>query len=133
MIRQPPRSTRTDTLFPYTTLFRSIAVRIQIGERQIFQLGPDEIDTETLRDRCIDVERLACDAATLVAGHVDKRAHVVTAIREFEQDNAQSLRPRQQQIATNHRLHLSEEGGVEHSGLAYPCRQDSAGATEIGG
>src|SRR3546814_11907291 len=25
MIRRPPRSTRTDTLFPYTTLFRSIA------------------------------------------------------------------------------------------------------------
>src|SRR3546814_1307649 len=27
MIRRPPRSTRTDTLFPYTTLFRSIASR----------------------------------------------------------------------------------------------------------
>src|SRR3546814_4770624 len=26
MIRQPPRSTRTDTLFPYTTLFRSANV-----------------------------------------------------------------------------------------------------------
>src|SRR3546814_16561099 len=26
MIRRPPRSTRTDTLFPYTTLFRSEAV-----------------------------------------------------------------------------------------------------------
>src|SRR3546814_12994074 len=26
MIRRPPRSTRTDTLFPYTTLFRSHAV-----------------------------------------------------------------------------------------------------------
>src|SRR3546814_20587720 len=26
MIRRPPRSTRTDTLFPYTTLFRSIAL-----------------------------------------------------------------------------------------------------------
>src|SRR3546814_19973976 len=26
MIRRPPRSTRTDTLFPYTTLFRSIDV-----------------------------------------------------------------------------------------------------------
>src|SRR3546814_5800457 len=26
MIRRPPRSTRTDTLFPYTTLFRSPAV-----------------------------------------------------------------------------------------------------------
>src|SRR3546814_10300376 len=30
MIRRPPRSTRTDTLFPYTTLFRSIA-RTKVG------------------------------------------------------------------------------------------------------
>src|SRR3546814_18731902 len=28
MIRRPPRSTRTDTLFPYTTLFRSLTVRV---------------------------------------------------------------------------------------------------------
>src|SRR3546814_9841956 len=28
MIRRPPRSTRTDTLFPYTTLFRSVACHI---------------------------------------------------------------------------------------------------------
>src|SRR3546814_6284634 len=27
MIRRPPRSTRTDTLFPYTTLFRSIILQ----------------------------------------------------------------------------------------------------------
>src|SRR3546814_15638533 len=27
MIRRPPRATRTDTLFPYTTLFRSTARR----------------------------------------------------------------------------------------------------------
>src|SRR3546814_4637389 len=27
MIRRPPRSTRTDTLFPYTTLFRSLSDR----------------------------------------------------------------------------------------------------------
>src|SRR3546814_1530719 len=32
MIRRPPRSTRTDTLFPYTTLFRSVIARI--GRRQ---------------------------------------------------------------------------------------------------
>src|SRR3546814_6733811 len=29
MIRRPPRSTRTDTLFPYTTLFRSTAVSVR--------------------------------------------------------------------------------------------------------
>src|SRR3546814_18531437 len=36
MIRRPPRSTRTDTLFPYTTLFRSLrqlTVAPAVGER----------------------------------------------------------------------------------------------------
>src|SRR3546814_12259402 len=32
MIRRPPRSTRTDTLFPYTTLFRSLQVLSVRGE-----------------------------------------------------------------------------------------------------
>src|SRR3546814_2886620 len=31
MIRRPPRSTRTDTLFPYTTLFRSFWMRNLVG------------------------------------------------------------------------------------------------------
>src|SRR3546814_9808324 len=37
MIRRPPRSTRTDTLFPYTTLFRSIVARpdTRWGERPV--------------------------------------------------------------------------------------------------
>src|SRR3546814_4933657 len=34
MIRRPPRSTRTDTLFPYTTLFRSRPVRAGRGIRR---------------------------------------------------------------------------------------------------
>src|SRR3546814_13690158 len=33
MIRRPPRSTRTDTLFPYTTLFRSLSYGELAGER----------------------------------------------------------------------------------------------------
>src|SRR3546814_4891392 len=32
MIRRPPRSTRTDTLFPYTTLFRSVG---RAGVREV--------------------------------------------------------------------------------------------------
>src|SRR3546814_9734806 len=34
MIRRPPRSTRTDTLFPYTTLFRSRRKAGRLGSRQ---------------------------------------------------------------------------------------------------
>src|SRR3546814_4219776 len=36
MIRPPPRSTRTDTLFPYTTLFRSVDVN---RLREVFAIG----------------------------------------------------------------------------------------------
>src|SRR3546814_9533481 len=35
MIRRPPRATRTDTLFPYTTLFRSL----EAGQRVIVMIG----------------------------------------------------------------------------------------------
>src|SRR3546814_9955260 len=36
MIRRPPRSTRTDTLFPYTTLFRSAPV---VHEGRTYQIA----------------------------------------------------------------------------------------------
>src|SRR3546814_1662498 len=32
MIRRPPRSTRTDTLFPYTTLFRSLMPDLSVAD-----------------------------------------------------------------------------------------------------
>src|SRR3546814_15022287 len=48
MIRRPPRSTRTDTLFPYTTLFRSCA----------FLVRPQGAD----RDAGFQIENFAGDA-----------------------------------------------------------------------
>src|SRR3546814_10011950 len=48
MIRRPPRSTRTDTLFPYTTLFRSVAPGVPgCGEFRVRQRHP----ARTLQDR----------------------------------------------------------------------------------
>src|SRR3546814_8089504 len=58
MIRRPPRSTRTDTLFPYTTLFRSHGLHsyaihqwpgirhsaIYDGGRTVADIRPDERD-----------------------------------------------------------------------------------------
>src|SRR3546814_17757306 len=40
MIRRPPRSTRTDTLFPYTTLFRSESVAL-VPEREDDEIHSD--------------------------------------------------------------------------------------------
>src|SRR3546814_3921818 len=39
MIRRPPRSTRTDTLFPYTTLFRSLGIDTRRLDRWTFAVG----------------------------------------------------------------------------------------------
>src|SRR3546814_1725613 len=45
MIRLPPRSTRTDTLFPYTTLFRSFTMAkvIEALQRPALILAPNKI------------------------------------------------------------------------------------------
>src|SRR3546814_11893284 len=58
MIRRPPRSTRTDTLFPYTTLFRSPYGRVSDGRtghggakrpRAVYPRLPDIAGTATDR------------------------------------------------------------------------------------
>src|SRR3546814_4765261 len=53
MIRRPPRSTRTDTLFPYTTLFRSVDgpfAKPVVGDRLTGgAIGVDEITVEGLQ------------------------------------------------------------------------------------
>src|SRR3546814_731124 len=56
MIRRPPRTTRTDTLFPYTTLFRSRLVALagdgdRLAQRQDRRGQPDRLADPQARDR----------------------------------------------------------------------------------
>src|SRR3546814_2467511 len=61
MIRRPPRSKRTDTLFPYTTLFRS--------DRRIVERAVKPAERrQSLRDKCLHVLFL-CDVAPEIGGH----------------------------------------------------------------
>src|SRR3546814_15534110 len=62
MIRRPPRSTRTDTLFPYTTLFRSV-VR---GDRIVGEGWNQPIG---MRDPSAHAEMLAMRAAAQTLGN----------------------------------------------------------------
>src|SRR3546814_2068680 len=71
MIRRPPRSTRTDTLFPYTTLFRSdLAMLLEVHQ----PIGHGEI---------VDVEQrpAALEGGRIFAVRVDH--HDMTLRREF--------------------------------------------------
>src|SRR3546814_20750315 len=65
MIRRPPRSTRTDTLFPYTTLFRSSdearaigqhLIQATIGRIQLRQYCLAEQPDATLKMKAIDAD-----------------------------------------------------------------------------
>src|SRR3546814_10986120 len=64
MLRRPPRSTRTDTLFPYTTLFRS---RVHIARRYVraIDLQRDHLDPGALEGYVLTPS--ARDAATRLA------------------------------------------------------------------
>src|SRR3546814_2694309 len=73
MIRRPPRSTRTDTLFPYTTLFRStrelrvqrpVLVELQVHGALLPGLAP------------FQSQQLALDSATsIVPDRANRRNH----------------------------------------------------------
>src|SRR3546814_4469629 len=44
MIRRPPRSTRTDTLCPYTTLFRSVGMIVALKPGNIGSIGNNGVE-----------------------------------------------------------------------------------------
>src|SRR3546814_1522440 len=83
MIRRPPRSTRTDTLFPYTTLFRSVArqaggcspdtaPRLDPRDAAPFKLGNDPV-----RHLVIEVGARLCGRFPILSARatVDLLAH----------------------------------------------------------
>src|SRR3546814_2586778 len=78
MIRRPPRSTLTDTLFPYTTLFRSM---VALGEAGI--------------DRALD-RRAVRDAAA--GRHIGRQLRPVGGV---------DAQPADDQIALRHRIDLA--------------------------
>src|SRR3546814_13010048 len=54
MIRRPPRSTRTDTLFPYTTLFRSFGVDLVLVQ-PVVDRGRQFEDVREARLHALDI------------------------------------------------------------------------------
>src|SRR3546814_2539676 len=93
MLRRPPRSTRTDTLFPYTTLFRSLGL----------VLGADD------RDHAVAVENRDDVAADQIEPVGDLVEPVLRAALE---DDELVLDPGEQCLAQAH--HVPGARGIEH-------------------
>src|SRR3546814_1827498 len=103
MIRRPPRSTRTDTLFPYTTLFRSPVVRTEDEDRVVVASRGAEISDQaadilihSVNHRGIDFHlsrfNLSLGRAELAPGC---RVRPQGRGRDVVTDQAQSLHSRQ--------------------------------------
>src|SRR3546814_1193825 len=80
MIRRPPRSTRTDTLFPYTTLFRS---------------GAHAVDGEQLRAHIHQLQALQEHAGLVVLHLADRRQ---LAVADQAEGVAHRARAEQRQL-----------------------------------
>src|SRR3546814_8936727 len=88
MIRRPPRSTRTDTLFPYTTLFRSArracrhhadrACRGVLAEQRALR-SPQHLDAREVEEgglclaRAAGIDAVDIERHRLVEGEVGRR------------------------------------------------------------
>src|SRR3546814_8865417 len=73
MIRRPPRSTRTDTLFPYTTLFRSVRL-------DALQVDDPRNPTGFLRGLLLRIGRHAAFLRLVLTGRVNLTAPKITPI-----------------------------------------------------
>src|SRR3546814_19419007 len=66
MIRRPPRSTRTDTLFPYTTLFRSQGIVIEL-------ISQEMVDSSAIEGEVLDRASVQSSIARQLGFVSDKR------------------------------------------------------------
>src|SRR3546814_13064146 len=79
MIRRPPRSTRTDTLFPYTTLFRpdqrGLLALLQLYRKLPAGRRPDRQWRRQLRRPLSAADRHAVRSGREVAAHAEHAGH----------------------------------------------------------
>src|SRR3546814_7186456 len=98
MIRLPPRSTRTDTLFPYTTLFRSInGIAAQLQElcrRLRFKPEIARFALHVLEYRQAIVDRSGADIVNIVVepAMIGRRTEAVAAARSMQRGDRKSTR-----------------------------------------
>src|SRR3546814_13377399 len=84
MIRRPPRSTRTDTLFPYATLFGSADAGVHARHRQLDAAPIDALGAGELR------QELAVAAADVE--HAGVRCHHLGDQPEVDAEDRKSTR-----------------------------------------
>jgi hypothetical protein len=69
-----------------------------VPEGEVLELLVDRIETQPIRDRRVNLERLARDAPALHGLDGVERSHIVKPVRELDQDDAHVARHREQHL-----------------------------------
>ena len=107
---------RVDVLQPLGSALRDVGgellvlARVHVLEREVLELDLDPLDPEPVREGRVDLHRLGRDALLLLRREVAERAHVVEAIAQLDQDDADIARHREQHLAEVLRLLLLARG-----------------------
>src|SRR3546814_15825355 len=95
MIRRPPRSTRTDTLFPYTTLFRSLPGGI-CAECLAARYHPDRLGDR--RSGCYSVQPRRSEEHTSELQSLMRISYAVFCLKKKKQNNKKNKKVRDTSI-----------------------------------
>ena len=101
-----------------------VPLRVEHREREVFELPLHVADAEPVRERCVDVDGLLRDALLLLLRERRDRAHVVEAVGELDDEDADVLRHRDEHLA--HRRGLLRFLRVEVDALELRDTVDDA-------
>ncbi len=76
-----------------------VAAGMERGEGEVLEFRLERVDTEAVRERCVDLEGLARLLDALVLAHVAERAHVVQPVGELHHEDAEITRHRDDELA----------------------------------
>src|SRR3546814_2240314 len=120
MVRRPPRSTRTDTLFPYTTLFRSAAALansdVDLSAEQLQIVADIAISQAELAGKLLPAVTALGESADKVIDHIDaitRNALRSATLQRTEQATGDELDPHAWQPDLMDRLAAST--GIDHT------------------
>ena len=115
--------TSLDVALALGLLLRDVALElvvdlgVQVAQRVVLELALHPVDAEAVRQRRVDVERLLRDLVLPLGRQVSERAHVVRAVGELDQDDADVARHREEHLAEVLRLLLLAAGEVDLADL----------------
>ena len=119
---------------PFQRAFQhAVAVWKRGAEPQVLELELEGVEPEPAGDGRVYVQGLARDGAAPRRCHGIERAHVVSAVGEFDEDHAQVAHHRQHHLAEGFRLRLGARLELDLVELGYAVDDFRHGRAELAG